>query len=289
MRWMRDKIYSPVLRFSLRNTFFMFAVFMVILFLSFGALGGGIIRTAFFPRIASDRLAIQLQMPNGTNEKVTDSIISLIQEKAKIVNQEFTDEYLQGTDKVLFENMLKNVGPGSSQAALIINLLPGEDRPDEIRADMVTSRIRELVGPVIGVESLVYGSGGNFGGSPVSVSLLGNNISELKAAKQELKTAMLNNALLKDVADNDPAGIKEIKLELKDNAYLLGLSLRDVMGQVRAGFFGVQAQRFQRQQDEIRVWVRYDRLNRSSINDLDEMRIVTPAGNRGAAARNSLV
>ncbi len=61
---------------------------------------------------------------------------------------------------------------------------------------------------------------------------------------------------------------------------MLGLDLRTVMAQVRSGFFGAQAQRFQRGQDEIRVWVRYDKNNRSSINDLDAMRIVTPTGER---------
>ncbi|MEL6484636.1 MAG: efflux RND transporter permease subunit, partial [Bacteroidota bacterium] len=183
-------------------------------------------------------------------------------------------------DKELFVNMLKRVGPGSASATLEINLLPGEERPDEVVSDLVTGRLRELVGPVIGVESLIYGSGGNFGGDPVSVSLLGNNIQELKAAKEELKTAMLNNTLLKDVSDNDPAGIKEIQLELKENAYLLGLDLRTVMNQVRAAFFGAQAQRFQRGPDEIRVWVRYDRPNRSSISDLDDMRILAPNGSR---------
>ncbi len=280
MAWMRDTIYSPFIRFALKYKLLVFGIFAMALILSFGSVGGGIIRTSFFPRIASDRAQIQLLMPNGTNEKVTDSIISLIEEKAEIVNQELTEKYLKGTDKVLFKNVIKIVGPGSSAATLNINLLPGEERPDVIKADLVTSRLEELVGPVIGVESLIYGSGGNFGGSPVSVSLLGNNIQELKAAKQELKTAMLNNTTLKDVADNDPAGIKEIRLRLKENAYLLGLDLRNIMGQVRAGFFGTQAQRFQRGQDEIRVWVRYDRENRSSISDLDEMRIVTPNGSR---------
>ncbi len=159
-------------------------------------------------------------------------------------------------------------------------MLPGEERPDVIVSSMVSNRLRELVGPVIGVETLVYGSGGNFGGDPVSVSLLGYNISELKVAKNELKQAMLDNPALKDITDNDPAGIKEIRIELKENAYLLGLNLRTVMNQVRSGFFGAQAQRFQRGQDEIRVWVRYDRANRSSITDLDEMRIVTPNGSR---------
>ncbi|MEM9000134.1 MAG: efflux RND transporter permease subunit [Bacteroidota bacterium] len=280
MVWMRDNLYSPALRFTLRYKVLAFSIFFMMLLLTLGSIGGGVIRTSFFPRIASDRIAVELLMPNGTNEKVTDSIITMIQDKAKVVNKELTDEYLEGTDKMLFENMIKNVGPGSSAATLVINLLPGEERPDEIRADLVTRRLRALVGPVIGVESLIYGSGGNFGGDPVSVSLLGNNIPQLKSAKEELKAAMQNNALLKDVADNDPAGIKEIRLELKENAYLLGLDLRSVMNQVRAGFFGTQAQRFQRGQDEIKVWVRYDRKDRSSIIDLDEMRIATPNGDR---------
>ena len=280
MKWMRDRMYSPALRFSIQNKLLTFAIFVAALILTIGSIGGGIIRASFFPRVASDQVRVELLMPNGTNERVTDSIISIIEEKSEIVNQELTEQYLKGTDKVLFENVIKELGPGSSSATLIINLLPGEERPDAVQANIVTNRLNELVGPVIGTESLIYGSGGNFGGSPVSVSLLGNNIEELKAAKSELKAELLSNSALKDIADNDPAGIKEIRLELKENAYLLGLDLRTIMNQVRAGFFGVQAQRFQRGQDEIRVWVRYDRTNRSSINDLDEMRIVTPNGSR---------
>jgi multidrug efflux pump subunit AcrB len=280
MRWLRDKMYSPSLHFALENKFLTFAIFIALLVLTFGSIGGGIIRSAFFPQIASDRVQVTLNMPNGTNEVVTDSIISFIEEQARLVNDELTEKYLKGTDKVLFENIIKNVGPGSSAASITINLLPGEERPDAVTSAIVTNNLRDKVGTVFGAESLVFGSGSNFGGSPVSVSLLGNNISELKAAKKELKEALEANALLKDVTDNDPAGIKEIRLELKDNAYLLGLTLRDIMTQVRAGFFGTQAQRFQRGQDEIRVWVRYDRENRSSITDLDAMRISTPNGDR---------
>jgi multidrug efflux pump subunit AcrB len=280
MNFMRDNWYTPALRFAMKNKFLTFSLFLMALLLTIGSIGGGIIRTAFFPRVASDRVSIELQMPNGTNEKITDSIISLIEKKAEIVNQEFTDKYLQGTNKKLFENVIKQLGPGSSTASLEINMLPGEERPDAVVSNMVSNRIRELMGPVHGVESLIYGSGGNFGGSPVSVSLLGSNIEELKKAKEELKLALENNALLKDVADTDPAGIKEIRLQLKPTAYALGLNLRDIMSQVRAAFFGAQAQRFQRGQDEIRVWVRYDRENRSSINDLDDLRIVTPNGTR---------
>ena len=279
MRYLRDRIYSPTLNFVLKSKILSVSIFVVLLILTFGSIGGGIIGVTLFPSVASDTVSIELDMPNGTNVKVTDSIISMIEEKSFIVNKEFTEEYLKGTDKVLFENTILSLN-SSSSARLQINLLPGEERPDAISSTLVANRLRELVGPVIGAERLIFGSGGNFGGSPVSVSLLSNNISELKVAKLELKSFLESNPLLKDIEDNDPAGIKEIRLELKENAYLLGLDLRTVMSQVRAGFFGVEAQRFQRGQDEIRVWVRYDRSNRESINDLDDMRIVTPTGER---------
>ena len=127
---------------------------------------------------------------------------------------------------------------------------------------------------------MTFGSGMNFGGSPVAVSLLGNNIEELKAAKTELKNALISNAILKDVSDTDPAGIKEVRIKLKNDAYILGLTLQSVMNQVRSGFFGFQAQRFQRGQDEIKVWVRYEKEDRSSIRNLDDMWISTPVGNK---------
>ncbi len=279
MAFLRDKLYTPVLKFILEFKVLALGIFVGLLIFTFGAVGGGIISVTLFPRIASDQVTVTLDMPNGTNEKITDSIISMIEDKAEIVNKEFTQKYLKDTDKVLVENTIRTIN-SSSSASLQINMLPGEERPDVISSILVANRLRDLVGPVVGTERLTFGSGGNFGGSPISVSLLGNNIQELKAAKTELKGAMDANPMLKDVEDNDPAGIKEIRLQLKQSAYLLGLDLRTVMNQVRAGFFGVQAQRFQRGQDEIRVWVRYDRSNRESINDLDEMRIVTPTGSR---------
>lgn len=279
MSFLRDKLYMPILEKAIKYKILTIGIFIGALILTFGSIGGNIIRVTFFPPIASDRVQVELQMPNGTNEQVTDSIISMIQEKSYMVNQEFTEKYLEGTDKELFENVIKQINNASS-ATLTINMLPGEERPDVISSALVSNRLREIVGPVTGTERLSFDSGGNFGGSPVSISLLSNNISELKAAKVELKKTLEDNPLLKDVKDNDPLGIKEIRIKLKESAYLLGLDLQTVMSQVRSGFFGQQAQRFQRGQDEIKVWVRYDRNNRTSINDLDDMRIQLPNGER---------
>jgi len=272
----RDNFYIPFLKFSLGNKVFIFCVFIAMLLISFSSLRAGIIKSSFFPRVASDRVQITLNMPQGTNEKITDSVISFIEKKVQLVNQAYTKK--QTDNQQVVENIIKRVGPGSANATLSVNLLPGEVR--DFSSPEITNAISEEVGKINGVESLIFGSGGNFGGSPVAVSLLGNNIKELKSVKEELKQELEKNPLLKDIADNDPAGIKEVRIKLKDNAYLLGLNLQAIMSQVRYGFFGFQAQRFQRGQDEIKVWVRYDKKDRSSIKNLDDMRIVAPNGTR---------
>ena len=272
----RDTYYVPFLEFSLKNKIFIFCIPIAILIFSKLAVDAGIVRTAFFPRIASDVVQIQLTMPQGTNEKITDSIISSIEEKVWLVNKEYTAEQTGNVQVV--ENVIRRVGPGIANASLTVNLLPGEAR--DFSSPEITNSISDKVGKIYGIESLSFGSGGNFGGSPIAISLLGNNIDELKAVKEALKLELENNPLLKDVLDTDPAGIKEVRIKLKENAYLLGLTLQSVMTQVRYGFFGFQAQRFQRGQDEIKVWVRYDKKDRSSIKNLDDMRIIAPNGTR---------
>ena len=274
--YIRDKFYVPSLRFMLNFNIFGFSIPIALFLLTMGAFQGGVIRFTFFPNVASDQVTISLSMPQGTSETITDSLINIIEEATWEVNKELTEEQTENLQVI--ENTIRRLGPGSSNASLTLNLLPGEER--DTRSSEVSNRIREKVGPLYEPESVVYGSGNAFGGKPVSISLVGNNISDLKNAKRELKQSFQENSRLADVIDNDPAGIKEIKVELKENAYLLGLTLNNVMSQVRSGFFGASVQRFQRGRDEIRVWVRYDKSNRKSITDLDKMRIVTPSGER---------
>ncbi|MGI9532832.1 efflux RND transporter permease subunit [Lutimonas sp.] len=272
----RDRLYGPYLKFFLKNRFLGLAIPFALLIFSFGGITSKVVRTSFFPNMASDRIDISLAMPQGTNERITDSIISNIEQATWLVGNEYTEQQTGNTPVI--ENVIKRIGPGSSNASLTINLLPGEFR--DFASGDITNAIREKAGLIYGAESLTFGSGMNFGGSPVAVSLLGNNIEELKAAKTELKSALQSNAILKDVSDTDPAGIKEVRIKLKNDAYILGLTLQSVMNQVRSGFFGYQAQRFQRGQDEIKVWVRYEKEDRSSIRNLDDMWISTPTGNK---------
>jgi multidrug efflux pump subunit AcrB len=276
MSYLRDKLYSPALHFVLNHRFISFSIFTGLLVITIASIMSGIVSVTIFPSVASDQVSIELLMPEGTNPEITDELITRVEAAAWRVNEDFTAR--QSGNLQVVQNIIKRVGPGNNKASLRVNLLPGEER--DFPSPDITNAIREEVGEVYGVERLTFGSGGNFGGSPVSIALLGNDNEQLEKAKDELRAYLENDPKLRDVTDTDPEGIKELDIELKENAYALGLNLQQVMSQVRAGFFGAQAQRFQRGQDEIRVWVRYDKSNRSSISDLDDMRILTPTGQR---------
>ena len=276
MNFFRDQFYVPVLSFVIKNKFVGLSILIALLMITIGGMRGGIIRSTFFPEIASDRIIVKLTMPQGTNVNTTDSIISIIEEKAWIANEEFRKKQTGGDSVVL--NVIKTIGPGSATAKLEINLLQGELR--DFSSPEITKVIQDLSGSFYGVEALSFGAGSTFGGSPVSISLLSNNIKELKSAKAELKAELANIEGLKDITDNDPQGIKEIRIDLKPNAYFLGFTLNDIMSQVRSAFFGNQVQRFQRGQDEIKVWVRYVEEERKSIKNLDDMQILASNGDR---------
>ena len=124
MKWLRDRLYSPLLKFGLKYKILTFSFFIVFMILTLASFQGGIIRGAFFPQIASDQVRITLRMPNGTNEKVTDSVISFIEDNAIDVTNLVSDEFLgENPEKPLVENMIRNIGPGSSTASLIPTIL----------------------------------------------------------------------------------------------------------------------------------------------------------------------
>ena len=60
-----------------------------------------------------------------------------------------------------------------------------------------------------------------------------------------------------NIKDNMPPGKNEVYLTMRPEADIFGVSKNDVLAQVRAGFFGQEAQRVIIGTDEVKVWVRY--------------------------------
>lgn len=273
MSTLRDKYYVPFLRFAMKNWVLALSVPIALFIITLGGIRGGIIKLTFFPFIEQDYITVNLEMPSGTRENITEGYLEDIQAAAWRVNQKMSSERADGKDIV--ENVLLKVGPGTNVGSVTIRLLGTEER--QMQSFLISNGIRDEVGEVYEAEKLTFGINTPFG-KPVSVSLLGNDLAELNLAKEELKNKLKELPALKDVNDNDKKGARELRLKLKEKAYAMGLTMRDVVGQVRQGFFGFEVQRLQRGLDEVKVWVRYDLEDRGSVKRLENMRIRTASG-----------
>jgi multidrug efflux pump subunit AcrB len=78
--------------------------------------------------------------------------------------------------------------------------------------------------------------------------------------------------------DSYQPGKKEMQLKLKPTAQGLGLTLTNLAAQVRNAFYGAEALRLQRGEDEVKVMVRFPEAERGALADVENMRIRTPAG-----------
>ena len=99
----------------------------------------------------------------------------------------------------------------------------------------------------------------SFFGKPVSVSLVGSDINELDQRDGRPQSrAGTQLSELADVVDNNQEGLREINISLKDKGPLPGAwTYRTSSGRSVSAFFGAEAQRLQRGEDEVRVWLRY--------------------------------
>ncbi len=275
MDFVRNKLYGPILKLSMKYSFPAIGLCVVGMLISVGAFQGGFIKGTFFPNIEGDNFNITLELPAGTREGQVYNLMDSIGDAAWRVNERLSEKYYNGETDVI-EKVQTNIGPNTYEGSMTIYLLEGEQR-DSIRNRDIVAAIREELGPIDAAQKLVFGLGGIFG-DPVSISLLSKNDDDLKAAVAELKGELGRIKDLRDIQDSNKEGLKELKMELKPKAYNLGFTLSDIIRYVRQGFFGAEIQRLQRGSDEVKVWVRYKLEDRSSLEDLANIRVRSSSG-----------
>lgn len=278
MNWLKNNLYSPVLKFFITATPLGIAIPLALFMITIGAIGGGFVKTTFFPNIERNEIKVNLELPAGSREAQTDSILAEIEKAAWRVNDRISEgkgELFEIENYSFIEKIERKLGPSANMGSLNIILIDAENR--DVRSFAAAGLIRDEMGPVYLADKLSYEVNTPFG-KPVSVALVGYDLEELEAAKNELKARLKELTSVRDVISDDQAGMREINLKLKDKAYLLGLNLQTVMTQVRQGFFGGEVQRLQRGIDEVKVWVRYSEDYRKNVGSLDDMRIRTADG-----------
>ncbi|GAF02514.1 efflux RND transporter permease subunit [Saccharicrinis fermentans] len=266
--WMRNKIYSPILSFFIKNKIIAFSVFIATFIFSILAVSNKVVTTTFFPDVDGDNFTVTLTMPSGTDTPVTQKHLDRISAGIWEVNEEMKGLQPEGQD--IIKSLYQQYQGAGNSATIEVSLLDAEVRNSSTAE--VIEHIRSKVGEVPGAETFEI-IGFNPFGKALSLSLVGDDNKALQAAKEEVKLALKKMPELSDVSDNSPVGSREIELSLKPKAHHLGITLQQVIGQVREAFFGNEVQRLQRGKDEVRVWVRYDIENRRSLGQLENMKI----------------
>jgi len=291
LRWFVGTCYSPVLEVALRWRYATLALGVSTLLLTVGLVAGGWIRFVFFPEVPADFVTAAVTMPNGTPVEVTSEALRRLEQSAAEVREQIERE----TGEDVVRHMITAVGSqptnreqaqnaggvatGFSAAHLgevTLELTPAEERRTDSR--YVADLWREKAGSIPDVEELTFGSSIFSAGEDVNVQLTGPDIEQLDEAAEELKTRLAGYEGVFEIGDSFQEGKREVKLDIKPQAQLVGLTLADLGRQVRQAFYGEEAQRIQRGRDEVKVMVRYPESQRRSLGDLENMRIRTPDG-----------
>jgi len=280
IKWLRDRVYHHFLNWLVKWRYIALSFPIALVLITMGLFMGGHIRNTFFPMVDFDSFTLNVAFTPGDGEKQTLDFLDQFENAIWEVNDEITKE--MGLDEPIIERTSKRLGNafnGQERGAHAgsINVYPIDLEGYDISGRDISTRVSRKIGKVAEARKFTVG-GRNRWGSPISIGLMSKNLEELEEAKDFMISRLNEMPQLKDVNENIALGKQEIRLDLKPRAYFLGLDESTVAGQVRQGFYGAQAQRLQVGRDELRVWVRYPKSDRTTLGQLENMKIKTPSG-----------
>ena len=282
-----ERFYRPFLRVGLKNRYLVLTTFVMLFAVTVMTVRSGWIRFQFFPDVETDVVIAKLKLSQGVSFDKTAVAIDRLEEKAFEMN----DHFPKIDGEPFIKHMLTSIGTQPFIEGIQgLGGAPRDTNIGEVTIEMqsaskrnftakeVVSKWRELVGEIPGAVELTFSAEAAAGGNALDIELVGENLQDLEAATEDLKSALKEFTGVIDISDSNLEGKRELKLEILPSAEALGLRLEDVARQVRQGFYGDEIQRLQRGKNEVKVFVRYPKEERKSIADLENMKIRLPNG-----------
>ena len=278
---LKRKYYAPLLRYTIKNPFTIILIFICSLAITVSAMSAGLIKSTVFPNIEGESIIVNLKFEAGSSEEKTKKWINYIEDKIIQKNEEISKEFNNGNslvkaiEKTIGNNQAADqwtmsAAQSSEKSYLNVILTPSEER--SIGTSEITNLLKDAVGEIPSAESLTFDIESPFG-KAISIALYSENNNELLSAIKILKDYMINLNMMKNIQSSDQKGLKEIKLKLKNKAYQMNLSTAQILSEIRNGFYGFESQRLQIGTNEVKIWIRYDKEDRNSIYDLENMRV----------------
>lgn len=274
-------VYTPFLSRVLHFRYVVLCVAISVLLAVVGLMKGGLVKYSVFPQTDGYVITASVSFPEGTPADMTEQAMVRMEEGLRA----FADGFETPTGAPLLKDVMTflgatsdgmtSAGPHAGMVQAII--LEAEKRG--IHSKDILFEWEKRIGAIPGVESLTFQAlGPGHRRAPLGFELHHHSLDILVAATDELKEKLNEFDGVYQVKSDLSQGKKELRFRLKPEARTLGLTVADLASQVNSGFYGNEAQRLQRGEHDVRVKIRYTRPERSSLEDLEAIRIRTPGG-----------
>ena len=263
--------YGPRAEQAIAHPWFTFIIFTSILIVfTVGLMGGGHIGSSFMPKIQAEQIYVNIELREGTTFDRSLEILAQLQYAQEELVRE-VESNAEGDKNKVVENWYTRSRRDSVIA--IVKLASPEER--SITAEIAAIRLRELIGPVAEAKKIEVRYSFNNSGADMEISVRHPDLATLQLAMGELKERLRKFSSLYDISDSFESASEEMRFDLKPGAEQLGLTLSQVMNQVRQAYYGEEVQRLPRNGQDVRVMVRYPLASRRSLESLKHFRIRT--------------
>ena len=295
-RWVADGlerfvhgVYQPVLRLCLHWRWVTMFSFIGLLLVSAGFVAGGHVKFKFFPDVEGDILTAKFELPQGVPFAQTEEIAARLEAAALQVGNELKNRdgepvlrhVLASAGTQPFLTGFNPEGPpkATNIGEVTLELTPAAGR--DVTSRMVIDAWRKAAGDLPGLEDISFKSEAAGGGNAFDFNVVGPDLRKLELATEWVKEELGKYTGVIDISDSNRAGKDELRLtRLTPEGRALGLRLQDVAIQVRAAFYGDEAQRLQRGRDEVKVMIRFPEGDRRTLASLETMKITAPDGSK---------
>lgn len=284
-----EKIYRPVLSFAAHHRYTTICIFFAIALAGIGYQKSGALGFVDMPKIERYRISAYLSMVDNTPFAETDKQIDHIVACAEELKKELIDP---GTGESLIRNIMSSTGSSRwggagdpEQGFASLEIMPPSERsePGPTNAE-IAELWRKRVGKIPAVRD--FRVSGEWGSRRRGRSELNSLSVELRGPDSESKRAIAEKIELLFEAQEGIEGAhadnqrqrEEFAITLKPRALELGITQRDLARQIRQAFYGEEAQRLQRDGEEIRVMVRLPKEKRESMFTFENLTIQAPNG-----------
>lgn len=285
-----ERCYEPFLRFCTRHRYATIATFLALALAFIGYIESGAMGFVNMPSVDRNRIRAYIRMHRDTPIEVTDERVRQVAAFVDQLREEFVDP---GTGKSIIEDCMTSSGGWTGSPSLrpymgfvTIGVTdPGMRSEPGARNQEIADRWTELVSGINDIQSLhISGErGGGYRGDDndldsITIELRGPETDEKRELAQEIRQMLESYHGIASAWVNSGGMRDELLIRIRPEGEELRLTQRDLANQVRAAFFGEQAQRLQRDRDDVRVMVRLPEDMRNSLHTLQSLRIRTPGG-----------